>query len=485
MEAADQVLIIDDSQQRRHDLSTIIEFMGYHTKAISSAYWEDAINESDQHNFCALFLGDYLQAENSMQAMVARIQCWSGGVPVIRISEPLPENLQSSLRRQVIARIDWPCNRNQLLSCLHYGQVYKEQWRHLHNTGMNQQVELFKGLVGKSDKMRKVRADMAQVADSDVNVMVTGESGTGKELVARNLHEHSSRRDMPFVPVNCGAIPNELLESELFGHERGSFTGAVQTRIGRFELAHGGTLFLDEIGDMPLHMQVKLLRVLQERTIERVGGSGQIPVDVRIIAATHKNLAEMIEAAEFREDLYYRLNVFPIEMPALRERPEDIPLILNELVGAMEKQNRGSIRLSSAAILSLCRHEWPGNVREMSNLLERLAIMYPYGVVGVQDLPQNFRHMEMLDDDDGVAELFPDSIQPAGHGKVDDLAILPVGGINLKEFLTRLEKSLIQQALSDCNSVVARAADKLQIRRTTLVEKMRKYSLQRYEETMR
>lgn len=485
MDAADQVLIIEDSQQRRHDLGTIIEFMGYRTRAVSSAYWEDAIRESDKNGFCALFLGDFLQAESSMQGMISRIQNWSGGVPVIRIADPIPENLQSSLRRQIIARIDWPCNRSQLLSCLHYGQVYREQWRQLHQTGMNQQVELFRGLVGKSDKVRKVRASMAQVANRDVNVMVTGESGTGKELVARNLHDHSHRRDMPFVPVNCGAIPNELLESELFGHEKGSFTGAVSSRKGRFELAQGGTLFLDEIGDMPLHMQVKLLRVLQERTIERVGGSEQISVDVRIIAATHKNLSEMIESGEFREDLYYRLNVFPIEMPALRDRPEDIPLILNELVSAMEKQSRGSIRLSSAAILSLCRHDWPGNVREMSNLLERLAIMYPYGVVGVQDLPQNFRHMEAISDDDGVAELFPDSIQPAGPGKVDDLAILPVGGLNLKEFLTRLEKSLIQQALSDCNSVVARAADKLQIRRTTLVEKMRKYGLHRYEETMR
>lgn len=248
-----------------------------------------------------------------MQGMIARIQNWSGGVPVIRIAEPLPENLQSSLRRQIIARVDWPCNRSQLLSCLHYGQVYREQWRQLHQTGMNQQVELFRGLVGKSDRVRKVRAFMAQVANRDVNVMVTGESGTGKELVARNLHDHSHRRDMPFVPVNCGAIPNELLESELFGHEKGSFTGAVSSRKGRFELAQGGTLFLDEIGDMPLHMQVKLLRVLQERTIERVGGSEQIPVDVRIIAATHKNLSEMIESGEFREDLYYRLNVFPLK----------------------------------------------------------------------------------------------------------------------------------------------------------------------------
>lgn len=486
METADQVLIIEDSQQRRHDLSTILEFMGYRTKAISAAYWEDAINESDKQAFSALFLGDFLQAESSLQGMIARIQNWSGGVPIIRIEEPLPENLQSSLRRQIIARIDWPCNKSQLLSCLHYGQVYREQWRQVHQTGFNQQVELFKGLVGKSDRIRKVRAAMAQVADRDVNVMITGESGTGKEVVARNLHEHSHRRDMPFVPVNCGAIPNDLLESELFGHEKGSFTGAVNTRKGRFELAEGGTLFLDEIGDMPLHMQVKLLRVLQERTIERVGGSEQIPVNVRIIAATHKNLAELIEGGEFREDLYYRLNVFPIEMPALRDRPDDIPLILNELVSNMERQNRGSIRLSSAAILSLCRHDWPGNVREMANLLERLAIMYPYGVVGVQDLPQNFCHLNnVTEEDDGVADLFPDSIQPAGNGRVDDLAVLPVGGLNLKEFLTRLEKSLIQQALSDCNSVVARAADKLQIRRTTLVEKMRKYGLQRYEEPVR
>ncbi|MGI9276227.1 MAG: sigma-54 dependent transcriptional regulator [Endozoicomonas sp.] len=486
METADQVLIVEDSQQRRHDLSTILEFMGYRTRAVGAAYWEDAVSDVDRHSFCALFLGDFLQAESSLQGMIARIQRWSGGVPVIRIAEPLPENLQSSLRRQIIARIDWPCSKPQLLSCLHYGQVYREQWRQVHHTGFNQQVELFRGLVGKSERIRKVRAAMAQVADRDVNVMITGESGTGKEVVARNLHEHSHRSEAPFVPVNCGAIPNDLLESELFGHEKGSFTGAVSTRKGRFELAEGGTLFLDEIGDMPLHMQVKLLRVLQERTFERVGGSEPIQADVRIIAATHKNLEEMIEQGTFREDLYYRLNVFPIEMPALKERPEDIPLILNELTSAMERQGRGSIRLSSAGILSLCRHDWPGNVREMANLLERLAIMYPYGVVGVQDLPANFRHFDNHgDDDDGVADLFPDSIQPAGRGQVDDLAVLPVGGLDLKEFLTRLEKSLIQQALSDCNSVVARAADKLQIRRTTLVEKMRKYGLQRYEEPVR
>ena len=195
------------------------------------------------------------------------------GVPVIRISESLPDNLPIALARQIIARVDWPCSKPQLLSSLHYGQVYREQWRQAHQTGYNQQVQLFRGLVGKSERIRKVRAAMAQVADRDVNVLITGESGTGKEVVARNLHEHSYRRSAPFVPVNCGAIPTDLLESELFGHEKGAFTGAVTTRKGRFELAQGGTLFLDEIGDMPLHMQVKLLRVLQERTFERVGGN--------------------------------------------------------------------------------------------------------------------------------------------------------------------------------------------------------------------
>lgn len=486
METAEQVLIIEDAQQRRHDLSTILQFMGYRIVAIGAAYWEDAVSSQVPEEFCALFLGDFLQAESSLQGMLSRIQSWCGGVPVVRISEQLPDNLPTSLSRQIIARVDWPCSKPQLLSSLHYGQVYREQWKQAHQTGYHQQVQLFRGLVGKSERIRKVRSSMAQVADRDVNVLITGESGTGKEVVARNLHEHSHRRDAPFVPVNCGAIPTDLLESELFGHEKGSFTGAVATRKGRFELAEGGTLFLDEIGDMPLHMQVKLLRVLQERTFERVGGSEPIAVNVRIIAATHKNLESMIAEGSFREDLYYRLNVFPIEMPSLKERPEDIPLMINELTHSMEKQGRGSIRLSSAAILSLCRHDWPGNVREMANLLERLAIMFPYGVIGVQDLPQNFCHMDMIgEEDDGVADLFPDSIQPAGSTHADDLAVLPVGGLNLKDYLTRLEKSLIQQALSDCNSVVARAADKLQIRRTTLVEKMRKYGLQRYEDSVK
>jgi len=323
---------------------------------------------------------------------------------------------------------------------------------------------------------------MQQVADKDVSVLITGESGTGKEVVARNLHYHSSRREKPFVPVNCGAIPAELLESELFGHEKGAFTGAITARVGRFELAEGGTLFLDEIGDMPLNMQVKILRVLQERTFEKVGSNRTQTADVRVIAATHKNLEDMIEAGDFREDLYYRLNVFPIEMPALRERVEDLPLLINELIARMEKEKRGSLRLNSAAIMSLCQHDWPGNVRELANLVERLAIMHPYGVIGVQELPKKFRYVDDYDESPQPEEHVGLPSAATGLVGLDAPALLPVNGLDLKDYLSSLEKQLIQQALDEADGVVARAAEKLCIRRTTLVEKVRKYGLREESE---
>ena len=326
---------------------------------------------------------------------------------------------------------------------------------------------------------------MQQVADTEASVLILGESGTGKEVVARNLHYHSKRREAPFVPVNCGAIPAELLESELFGHEKGAFTGAITSRAGRFELANGGTLFLDEIGDMPLPMQVKLLRVLQERTFERVGSNKTQSADVRIIAATHKDLEKMIEDGTFREDLYYRLNVFPIEMAPLRERVEDIPLLMNELISRMEFEKRGSIRFNSAAIMSLCRHDWPGNVRELANLVERMAIMHPYGVIGVGELPKKFRHVD--DDDEQMAITLREEFEEraaigAGLPDLTATAMLPPEGLDLKDYLGSLEQGLIQQALDDAAGVVARAAERLRIRRTTLVEKMRKYGMSRRDD---
>ena len=343
------------------------------------------------------------------------------------------------------------------------------------------------GIIGSCAPMQELYSKIRKVAPTDSTVLIQGESGTGKEVVARNLHYHSKRREGPFVPVNCGAIPAELLESELFGHEKGAFTGAITSRAGRFELANGGTLFLDEIGDMPLPMQVKLLRVLQERTFERVGSNKTQNVDVRIIAATHKNLEKMIEDGTFREDLYYRLNVFPIEMAPLRERVEDIALLLNELISRMEHEKRGSIRFNSAAIMSLCRHDWPGNVRELANLVERLAIMHPYGVIGVGELPKKFRHVD--DEDEQLASSLREELEEraainAGLPGMDAPAMLPAEGLDLKDYLANLEQGLIQQALDDAGGVVARAAERLRIRRTTLVEKMRKYGMSRRDDDL-
>ena len=297
----------------------------------------------------------------------------------------------------------------------------------------------------------------------------------------------SNRTDSIFIPVNCGAIPGELLESELFGHEKGAFTGAIGTRKGRFELAEGGTLFLDEIGDMPLQMQVKLLRVLQERTYERVGGSKPIKCDVRVIAATHRNLEIMIEDGQFREDLYYRLNVFPIDSPALRERKEDIPLLLQELVSRLEFDN-SQIKFTANAMTSLMEHKWKGNVRELSNLVERLMILYPNQLIDLSDLPSKYKHLDVEDyepdypeellEREAINSLFGD-ISEDNSEELENTSSteLPKQGLNLKEYISDLEVSLITQALEQQDWVVARAAEALGMRRTTLVEKMRKYNI--------
>jgi len=383
-----------------------------------------------------------------------------------RITEILPSKLSHQL----------------LLNAIHKAKLFHEHFNRLRDLEEVGDCNMFRSLVGNSAEIGYVRRMMGQVAAKEVSVLITGESGTGKEVVARNLHLNSSRADKPFIPINCGAIPRELLESELFGHEKGAFTGAVSSRAGRFELADEGTLFLDEIGDMPLSMQIKLLRVLQEKSFERVGGTNTIHTDVRILAATHKDLEQMIESGEFRQDLYYRLNVFPIEMPPLRARTEDVPLLLNELISLMESEGRGSVRFNSGAINCLQRYPWPGNVRELANLVERMAILYPHHIVGEEDLSIKIRkfnletdrdlgHPERLDRADNLSESEHDSL-------------LPMHGLDLKEYLANLERSLIGQALDDSGGVVARAASRLHMRRTTLVEKMRKYQMQRNQEEL-
>lgn len=469
-----KVLVMHDNQEVLRDIAVILGFLGENVISASLSEWTDSLKESidDPSQFNVVFLGS---DDGQVAPLIEELHDWDEGVPCLALGDVELDGLDDILRRKVISQLELPLNYNKTLDSLYRAQVFREQYSSQLGRGKRREVELFRSLVGTSRGVQVVRELMAQVADKDVSVLITGQSGTGKEVVARNLHYNSHRRNKPFVPVNCGAIPAELLESELFGHEKGAFTGAITARAGRFELAEGGTLFLDEIGDMPLNMQVKILRVLQEKNFERVGGNKTIDTDVRIIAATHKNLEDMIDSGEFREDLYYRLNVFPIEMPALKDRVEDIPLLMNELISRMETEKRGSIRFNSAAILSLCRHEWPGNIRELANLVERLGIMHPYDVIGVKELPQKYRHVEESEDLIQADEM---SMQNApGLSSLDSPALLPVNGIDLKDYLSNLERSLIQQALDEASGVVARAAEKLRIRRTTLVEKVRKYGL--------
>lgn len=480
-----KILLITDEPSARTEFVTVLEFLGETVVSAGAADWHLKASDAGVKpaDFSLALIGSC--SKRPIEELLGDLHRWEAGLPFVLVgNSELPEFTDPDILSKVTASLSEKLSYQPLLDALHKAKLVHEHYNRLRDFDGVKDFNMFRSLVGNSEAIHRVRHMMGQVANTEVSVLITGESGTGKEVVARNLHLNSARADKPFVPINCGAIPRELLESELFGHEKGAFTGAISSRAGRFELAEGGTLFLDEIGDMPLNMQVKLLRVLQERSFERVGGVKTLQTDVRILAATHKDLETMIEAGEFRQDLYYRINVFPIEMPSLRDRAEDIPLLLNELISIMEAEKRGSVRFNSGAIASLCRHPWLGNVRELANLVERMAIIYPHGIVGVNDLPSKFRHLS----DQEMAKVNADPstgsalVSQASQIPSEDENLLPLNGLDLKEYLANLEKDLIGQALDDSGGVVARAADRLNIRRTTLVEKMRKYSLQKKQD---
>ncbi len=328
----------------------------------------------------------------------------------------------------------------------------------------------FHGLIGSSTAMQRVYDLIEKIADTDSTVLITGESGTGKELVAKILHYNSSRSDRKFVPLNCAAIPKDLLESELFGHEKGAFTGAVNTRIGRFELANGGTLFLDEIGELDPNLQVKLLRVLQEREFERIGSTKTIKVDVRIIAATNRDLEELVSEGKFREDLFYRLNVIQIHLPPLRQRKEDIPLLVDFFLQKQSEMKKKDPPIINKQIMKVfLSYHWPGNVRELENLIERLTILNSGEEVGINDLPPKFHSLSPGAFEEPVMEEL-DIQEP-------DISVTPEG-VNLNRILDSIEEKLILQALELSNGVKSRAAELLGLNRTTLVEKMKKKGIQ-------
>jgi sigma-54 dependent transcriptional regulator, flagellar regulatory protein len=474
------IYLLEKNAERQRYLAQILAFVEGEICIVDAPVVELArqISRGSQNGCTAVMLGSGYE-NGQRRELLNLLNGESPANPIFQLyddEEGIPGSIEGF--ENVIGNFKLPTHYDDLIALAHKAQVFQEAHT---KTGLRSRpVELFRSLSGSSRATRQVNKMIEQVADSEATVLILGESGTGKEVVARKLHFHSVRRGKPFVPVNCGAIPGDLLESELFGHEKGAFTGAISARQGRFEMAEGGTLFLDEIGDMSMPMQVKLLRVLQERTFERVGSNSTIPCNVRIIAATHRNLELAIKTGDFREDLFYRLNVFPIEMPPLRERVEDIPVLVNDLIHRIENEKRGSVRLTPAAVAALSHYNWPGNVRELANLIERLAILYPYGVVDVGDLPDKFRPAGNLMDTVQLPEVSLSGEEP---GTTVTAPRLPSDGLDLKAHLNTLEQSLIQQALEESDGVVAHAAKRLHMRRTTLVEKLRKYGLQRHTES--
>ncbi|WP_100753287.1 sigma-54 dependent transcriptional regulator [Vibrio salilacus] len=488
MQGLAKLLVIDDDAQARTSLSNILEFVGEQCEAISS-------HQLDDLDWSQVWAGCILGSLDSKQ-LSADLRCklsQANHIPLLtagKHSYPVDE------LTNYVGELEYPLNYPQLSEALRHCKDFLGR-KGVNVAASSRKNTLFRSLVGQSMGIKDVRHLIEQVSGTEANVLILGESGTGKEVVARNIHYHSARRNGPFVPINCGAIPPDLLESELFGHEKGAFTGAITSRKGRFELAEGGTLFLDEIGDMPMPMQVKLLRVLQERSFERVGGNTTIHVNVRVIAATHRNLETMIDEQSFREDLYYRLNVFPIEMPALRDRKDDIPLLLQELMTRMEAEGAMPICFTPRSINSLMEHEWHGNVRELANLVERMIILYPNSLVDVNHLPTKYRYSDIPEfqpeyhhscsveeqERDALQDIFSEDFSIVSNDTFQQHnnapQSLPPEGVNLKEMVADLEVNMINQALDAQGGVVARAADMLGMRRTTLVEKMRKYNLQR------
>ena len=432
-----KVLVLDTDRQRAREFQRRLSHLNYEAVRVNDIDLESSVDD-----VVAVLVTD--RCTKSHEA-AARLREQNPTMPFLCLPADQP---QRAVQGDNVWSLELPLRRSQLARLLQRAERYRGQERR-HR------------LTGDSTSIRQVRQSIEQVADFDTNVMITGESGTGKELVARTIHDLSARADMPFVPINCGAIPADLLESELFGHEKGAFTGAITSRTGRFELAEGGTLFLDEIGDMSLDMQVKLLRVLQERVFQPVGSGKSRHCDVRIIAATHKDLPSAVESGDFREDLYFRLNVFPIEMPPLYKRVSDLPQLLDELLVQHGGDQNGEIRVSSEALQVLAAYRWPGNIRELSNLVERLAIVKPTGLIGVDDLPPRYRQSD------------------AGHDTEPNPVSITMEftQTNLKEHLAAVEQDLIGQALAASDGVVAKAARMLHIQRTTLVEKIGKYQI--------
>ncbi len=441
------VLVVDDEKNIRTTLQRSLELEGYRCDTVEDA--ARALDAFQAQSYDIALLDVQLPDGNGLDVLV-HWKRMRPEVPVIIMSgHGTIEMALEATRKGAHDFVEKPLSIDKILIVLRHALELAGQRRELQTLRAKASNET--ELIGSSVGMSELRALISMAAPSRGRVLITGESGTGKELIARAIHFQSTRSEKPFVKVNCAAIPSELIESELFGHERGAFTGAHQARKGKFELAHGGTLFLDEIGDMRMEVQAKLLRALQEGEIERVGGSRPVSVDVRVVAATNKDLTQAIAAGEFREDLYYRLNVVPVRAPALREHREDLPELVVALIARVSEENGVKPKpVEAEAMKQLMKHDWPGNVRELRNACERLAILTPAATIGVE----------------AVRRLFGQE----GKAKEDKL-YRP--GVPMKDLIAEAERDIILQALTHHSGHVTQTAASLGLERSHLYKKMR------------
>jgi two-component system, NtrC family, response regulator AtoC len=458
MEHAARILLVDDEPGSRESLSLLLGHEGYLVDTASDG--EKAIRLFSKNKYDVIITDLFLPGASGID-ILKHVKEHPLPCSVILITgNATAETAVEAMKEGAFDYIIKPVNFEKLKVLVE--KAVEKTRLVAENIYLRQQLRgkyKFDNIIGNSPAIQPVFSRMEKILHTDSTVLILGESGTGKELVARAIHFNGSRKEKPFIAINCGAIPAELLESELFGHVRGSFTGAVADKPGKFELANHGTIFLDEIGTMPLHLQMKLLRVLQEQEVERVGSIRKTKLDVRVISATNSDLDERVRRAEFREDLFYRLNVIPIHLPPLRERHEDIALLARHFLRKICAEMRHPIcELTPDALIAMESYKWPGNVREMENVIERVVALTDGNVIDRQDLPPQI-----------AGTLNESGLLPALH--------IPEEGLDLTETMAHLERHLIQQAMERSQSIKARAASLLNINRTTLVEKIKRYGM--------
>jgi nitrogen regulation protein NR(I) len=481
MRAIQRILVVEDDEHIQNILQTFLSEKGFEVTLAQNG--EAALDLLGAENFDLLLTDLVMPGKGGMDVLKGATAS-QPNIPVIVMTGF--GTVQTAVEAMKIGAFDYltkPFNLDELMivldKALSVSQLRKE------NRMLKMQLKkkyVFKGLVGDSSSMHAVYELIEKIADTDSTVLITGESGTGKELVARTIHYNNARRaGGPFVALNCAAIPKDLLASELFGHEKGAFTGAVYARPGRFELAQGGTLFLDEVGELDTALQVKLLRVLQEREFQRVGGVKTVKVDVRILAATNADLETATKEGAFREDLFYRLNVIPLHLPPLRDRPEDLALLTAHFVQEFSrKRQREPLVFSAEADDCMRKYSWPGNVRELENMIERLSILVSGRAVQASDLPQAMYRRDVAVQPRTNATQEPADVfySPAPAAIRDDRLEINEAGIDLVDVISGIERNLIQKALDRAGGVRSKAARLLGLNRTTLLEKIKKMGIE-------